>query len=104
MTQVPVPAASVPMRIEKEVGLLRLLRTRLWLGRHAALIGRIERALDLAACPTCAEAQADGVPCEGADSPCDRCARALVHICSLRAELEQAVALEEGALLEPIDI
>lgn len=100
----PAMSESVPRLIQQELGRLRLLRTRLWLDAHARLIRRVDEAIASALCPTCAEAQADGVPCEAATGACDHCARALVRIRLLRCELERAVELEEGALVEPLDL
>ncbi|MGD8376668.1 MAG: hypothetical protein PVF68_11055 [Acidobacteriota bacterium] len=104
MAKSPAPSRLVPPLLQQEIRLLELLRTRLWLGTHDELLYRLDEALELARCPRCAEVQADGVPCDTAESDCDRCARALLHIRGLRTELEKAVDLEEGVLVEPLDI
>ena len=103
MPKSPVPSRLVPPLLDQEIRFLRMLRTRLWLGTHEELVAQVQQALELAECPTCAEAQADGVPCEKADTSCERCVRAFLHIRAVRTRLEQAVRLEEGVLLEPLD-
>jgi hypothetical protein len=84
-------ARSVPALLRSEIGLLRSLRERCGRWVVPELLGRIDRALQVADCPSCAEAQADGVPCASPSRECEQCCHSLDWVRSLRQELEAAV-------------
>ncbi len=81
-----------PLRglIEEELQRIRVLKGRLPATAHADLLRRAELAIRNADCPSCAEAQADGIPCLSETAACDECARALEWIRALRVEMENA--------------
>ena len=78
--------------LRRESEALRSMSNRLAAGADPALRSRVDRALAISACPRCAEAQADGVPCAGTGASCADCVRALDWIRSLRLELERALS------------
>jgi hypothetical protein len=99
----PESRDPIPTQLSHEVERLTQLRTRLWHSSHDDLRLRIERAIELAECPSCPEFQADGVPCAEPTTQCERCARALTWVRTLRCELERAVDRDGEAFSEPLD-
>jgi hypothetical protein len=77
--------------LAREVEALRRLQALLTGGDRARLQGEVRRALEVGACPRCAETQADGAPCASPSTACDDCVRALDWIRDLRVEIERAL-------------
>ena len=94
---------ALPMNLEadpwtalrREADTLRLLADHVAAKGDPALQARVRAALEAGACPRCAEAQADGVPCAGTVSSCDRCVRALDWVRNLRLDLERTLARQQ---------
>jgi hypothetical protein len=82
--------------LRAEVNLLDALRRRYRSVLGEELAARLERVLALASCPTCAESQADGVPCPSPERACDHCARALQWVRDLRKEIESAAVARQA--------
>jgi hypothetical protein len=80
---------SLTALLGDEVDRLRLLKRRTDPRAHAELARRIERAIQAAECPTCAESQPDGVPCATPARSCDACATALEWVRAQRLEIEE---------------
>jgi len=99
-----MPASrSVTALLEEEVHRLRFLRRRTDPSLHADLSRRIDRAIQAAECPSCAESQPDGVPCATPARSCDACATALEWVRAQRLEIETLVeragaALDDGEI------
>lgn len=96
MMTAPLPMSpsgrSIPALLRAEAVQLQALKNRFRTRIDRILLGRVDRAIQAAVCPTCAESQADGVPCASPVKSCDRCANALEWVRSLRIELEQVLA------------
>jgi len=78
--------------LRAEIDSLRELQEHLPIEIDPDLKRRLDRALEMAACPVCAEAQADGVPCVSPSRACDHCTRALESVRSVREGLEADAA------------
>ena len=96
-TTLRLAARSIPAQLRDEVDRLRTLRRRIDPAGNSDLLGRIDGAIEAGECPTCAESQADGVPCATADRDCERCGEALAWVRSLRGEIEGIVETRSAA-------
>ena len=85
------PDPSTAEDFAREALLIRRLRDELPPDRQARFFREFEQLLMLAAEPRCAEAQADGVPCDTAQNECEECGRALAWLARLRAEIAKTV-------------
>jgi hypothetical protein len=89
---------SIDAMLRKEVELLEALGRRDAVRTDPALRRRLEQALKAAFCPTCAESQADGVPCANADKACDQCVRSLESLRLVRSEILEAAERRDAGL------
>jgi hypothetical protein len=82
--------SSLQDLIAGELERIRVLKARPSIRLDPDLLRRAEMALENADCPSCGEAQADGIPCPSPASMCDACVRSLEHLQALRTEMEGA--------------
>jgi hypothetical protein len=87
---------STPLKLARDEQQLRLIRSRRLIRTlremppgplRDRLTGLIEEVAALLESPGCAEAQADGVPCEDAHKACSECGRILGPLDGLRGRL-----------------
>lgn len=83
-------ASSLQSRITGELDQIRTLKSRLSVRLNTGLLRRADLALMSADCPSCGEAQPDGIPCPSPSSVCDACIKSLEHLRALRLEMEAA--------------
>jgi hypothetical protein len=101
MFRPPAPR-SIDAMLRKEVEILEALGRQDSVREDPALRRRLEQAVKATFCPTCAESQADGVPCANAGKPCDQCVRSLESVRLIRSEIQEAVERRDAGLREKL--
>ncbi|MBI3447922.1 MAG: hypothetical protein HY049_03245 [Acidobacteria bacterium] len=87
-TPTPESARNVHRQILEGLDRLNEMLGSPSLQSDGTIARRVRLAVASASGPTCADAQADGVPCATLGGECDRCDRALAFIREVHAEIE----------------